>query len=136
MTGSSVVGTGDCDVPVNMRDNRAKCCLKKKRATARLKGQHGCKVALSLYLQQTTQRRHTPGLPVTYGNTQTQVTERQTEDTGITHKRTTDKDWPKERTSTTQKQMKDKVLRVSVDPQRCVGTYDLIGVFFFLAGLF
>lgn len=48
-------------------------------------------VALSLYLQQTTQRRHTPGLPVTYGNTQTQVTERQTEDTGIIHKRTTDK---------------------------------------------
>lgn len=47
-------------------------------------------MALSLYLQQTTQRRHTPGLPVTYGNTQTQVTERQTEDNGIIHKYTED----------------------------------------------
>lgn len=43
-------------------------------------------MALSLYLQQTTQRRHTPGLPATCGNTQTQVTERQTEDNGIMHK--------------------------------------------------
>lgn len=61
---------------------------------------------------------------MTYGNTQTQVTERQTEDTGITHKRTTDKDWPKERTSTTKTQMKDKVLQVSVDSQRCLGLWE------------
>lgn len=55
-------------------------------------------MVLSLYLQQTTQRRHTPGLPVTYGNTQTQVTERQTEDNSIIHKRPlTNKDWPKKR---------------------------------------
>lgn len=39
---------------------------------------------LSLYLQQTTKRGHTPGLPVIHENTQTQVTERRTEDTGIT----------------------------------------------------
>lgn len=52
-------------------------------------GQKGWMIVLPLYLQQTTQRGHTPGLPVTYENTQTQVTERQTEDTGIVDKWTT-----------------------------------------------
>lgn len=49
---SLIVGTRDCDVSVNRRDNREMCCLKKEPHG--FKGQNGCKVVLSLYLQQTT----------------------------------------------------------------------------------